>query len=63
MSSLICDAPARAFVKCMKGHSGYNCCERCAQCGEWMHRKIALPDLASLRTNKSFISMDDAGSC
>ena len=25
--AFICDAPARAFLKCIKNHSGYNACE------------------------------------
>ena len=29
LAAVVCDAPARSFVKCIKGHSGYNCCERC----------------------------------
>ena len=29
ISAVICDAPARAFLKCIKGHSGYDACERC----------------------------------
>ena len=24
LAVIICDAPARAFVKCIKGHNGYN---------------------------------------
>jgi len=59
---LICDAPARAFVKCIKPHTGYNCCERCVQHGEWMRSRILLLDLeAPLRTNASFISKFDPG--
>ena len=30
-----CDAPARQFLKCVKGHSGFYSCERC---------EIRLPD-------------------
>ena len=26
---LICDRPARSFIKCIKGHGGYFACERC----------------------------------
>ena len=29
LGAFISDAPARAFVKCIKGHSGYNSCEHC----------------------------------
>jgi len=62
LGAIICDAPARAFVKCIKSHSGYNCCERCRQRGEWLHGRLILPDLdAPRRTDASFISVDDAG--
>ena len=27
----VLDAPARSFVKCIIGHTGYNACERCNQ--------------------------------
>ena len=29
-----CDAPARKFLKCVKGHSGFYSCERCEIKGE-----------------------------
>lgn len=33
VSAFICDAPARAFVKQVKGHSGYCACEKCTTHG------------------------------
>ena len=36
LDSVICDAPARAFVKCIKGHSGYSGCDKCTQCGVYV---------------------------
>lgn len=36
----ICDAPARAYLKCTKSHSGYNACERCMQDGEYDGMKV-----------------------
>lgn len=33
--SVICDTPARAFVKCVKSFSGYHGCDRCEQRGKW----------------------------
>ncbi|KAK3107380.1 hypothetical protein FSP39_013310 [Pinctada imbricata] len=38
--SFICDAPARAFLKCVKGHTAYNSCERCTIKGEWKEGRI-----------------------
>jgi len=35
----ICDAPARVFVKCIKGHSRYNSCECCTQEGVYVDWK------------------------
>ncbi|KAK0134198.1 Zinc finger BED domain-containing protein 1 [Merluccius polli] len=29
IDALICDAPARAYLKCIKGHASYESCERC----------------------------------
>lgn len=29
INAFICDSPARAFVKCIKGHNAYQACERC----------------------------------
>ena len=47
LAAIICDAPARAFVKCIKGHNGYYYCERCVQKGEWCG-KIILPKFHQL---------------
>lgn len=33
----VADAPARAYLKCIKGHSGYFSCERCTVEGEYIH--------------------------
>lgn len=33
ISTVICDAPARSFVKCVKGRSGYFGCDKCKQSG------------------------------
>ena len=54
VEAIICDAPARAFVKCTKTHNAYNCCERCIQHGVWDH-KILLPNLfCPLRNDRTF---------
>ena len=38
--SFICDAPARSYLKCIKGHSGYDSCERCTVHGSWNGRVV-----------------------
>ena len=53
------DAPARAFVKGIKCHSGYASCEKCIVHGEYLG-KVIFPDTeAPLRTDKSFDEMTD----
>ena len=57
--AIICDAPARAFLKCIKSHGGYNSCERCIQRGQWQ-RKVIFPFVKSrapLRTDSGFLQM------
>jgi len=34
----VCDAPARSFLKRVKGHTGYHGCEKCKQKGEWRNK-------------------------
>jgi len=59
LSSVICDAPARAFLKCIKPHTGYDSCERCIQVGEWCN-KVVLPNVSSpLRTDTGFVEGQD----
>lgn len=35
-----CDAPARCFLKCIVGHTGYFACERCIIKGTWNGRVV-----------------------
>lgn len=53
---VICDTPARAFVKCIKGHTGYYGCDKCEEEGEWKdNRMLFLNENAPLRTNEKFL--------
>ena len=40
LKAFICDAPARAYIKCVKGHVGYYSCERCIIQGTWKKRVV-----------------------
>jgi len=58
--SFVCDAPARAMIKNVKGHSGYSACDKCHVEGEW-HQKVTFQDTnAPLRTDTEFAEMSDA---
>ena len=60
ISSVICDTPARAFVKSTKLHSGYSGCDKCTQSGVYSKR-MSFPETdARLRTDISFDEMSDA---
>lgn len=59
VSSFVCDAPARAFVKIIKSHNGYSGCDKCVQVGEWQN-KMTYPETdAKLRTDSDFNHMID----
>ena len=59
LSCFVCDAPARAYVKQVKGHSGYYGCEKCTQKGSW-ESKIVFPEIdAPPRTDVQFDDMTD----
>lgn len=57
--AFICDAPARAFFKGIKQHSGYFSCERCTMKGEWHDRVVFNCDGNNqdleLRTDDNFL--------
>ncbi|XP_018405662.1 PREDICTED: uncharacterized protein LOC108782011, partial [Cyphomyrmex costatus] len=56
----VCDTPARAFLKCTKGHGGFYACERCEVKGVSItnrtgHKKRIYANInCKLRTRKSF---------
>ena len=55
LTAVICDTPARAFVKCVKGHAGYHGCDKCTQEGEYVSSRMTFPAInAPKRTNESF---------
>lgn len=61
ISAVIADAPARSFVKAVKGHTGYHSCERCEEEGDYLENRIVfLGSNANLRTDISFINKVDS---
>lgn len=57
----VCDAPARAYLKCIKGHSGYFSCERCTVEGDYLSDHVCLVETdAPLRTDFSFRSREQS---
>jgi hypothetical protein len=52
----ICDAPARSFLQCIKGHSGYFGCGYCRQKGDYADDRVIFPDFNSaLRTDEEYM--------
>ncbi|XP_076854934.1 uncharacterized protein LOC143509924 isoform X4 [Brachyhypopomus gauderio] len=55
VSSVMCDAPARAFIKGIKSHTGYAGCDKCVQSGVYMNHRMTFPEThAACRTDESF---------
>jgi hypothetical protein len=55
LMAFVCDAPARAWLKCVKLHTAYNSCERCTVHGHYEAGRVTLLDLsAPLRTDEMF---------
>ena len=60
ISAVICDRPAKSYVKCIKGYSGYYSCERCCQSGEYYEGRIIFPSFDGMpRTDGSFRQQTD----
>lgn len=60
VTSVICDAPARAFIKAIKMHTGYSGCGKCTQSGLFIKNQMTFPENnAPLRTDLSFRQMTD----
>lgn len=61
--NFICDAPAKAYLKCIKSHGGYSSCDKCWESGVWHNRsgKVILNGItSSVRTDEQFrLRLDD----
>ena len=59
INSVVCDSPARAFVKCVKSFSGYHGCDKCTQNGTWLGKMTYPETNAPLRTDEAFANRQD----
>ena len=61
LRAIICDAPARAFIKASKYFSGYGGCDRCDQPGHHIDRRHVYLDTdnLNLRTDQTFKGQTD----
>lgn len=60
IDSIICDAPAKAFILQIKGHAGYSSCTKCITEGSLRGTTVCFPEInASLRTDLQFRSKTD----
>lgn len=56
INAFICDSPARAFVKCIKGHNAYQGCERCEAEASYVSGRMVYTNHAPFekRTDEKF---------
>ncbi|XP_077561437.1 uncharacterized protein LOC144177729 [Haemaphysalis longicornis] len=55
LGAIICDAPAKSYILCIKGHTGYFSCSKCTTEGDFLKDRMSFPQLdAPLRTDASF---------
>jgi len=60
IKALICDTPARSYLKCVKGHMSFNSCERCHVKGEKHDdTTVFLHNHCTKRTDKEFRNFID----
>lgn len=61
VDTFVCDAPAKAFVKCIKSHNGYSSCDKCNEVGVYLNgRMVFTSTTAPKRTDESFKLQLDA---
>ena len=59
----VCDAPARALLKGISGHTGYHSCERCVVVGTRCQNRTVfnLPVVEECRTDEKFSQLEYYG--
>ncbi|KAB0801293.1 hypothetical protein PPYR_05647 [Photinus pyralis] len=59
-NAFICDCPAKAFVACVKYHTGHSSCSKCIIEGDWYKNKVVFDEIyTTLRTDDSFLQRRD----
>ncbi|KAL7291243.1 hypothetical protein TKK_0014852 [Trichogramma kaykai] len=58
--SFICDIPAKSFIKCTKGHTSFNGCERCDTVASKVDSTTVYLETGDKRTGSDFINFNDA---
>ena len=53
-----CDAPARAFIKCIKPDNAYHGCEQCTDVGQWQGRVTFNQVDSFLHTDEQFAKLN-----
>lgn len=58
--SMICDAPAKSFVKVTKAFNGYYGCDKCIQSGVYLNHRMSYPLMNSqTRSDEAFARQED----
>lgn len=58
VTKVLCDAPAKAYILCVKNHNAYFGCTKCITEGNFINNRMTYPDLDSpLRTDTGFRGM------
>lgn len=58
--NIICDAPAKSYIKKTKGHGGYSSCSKCKQKGIYENNRMTFPEIeCELRTDEELINRLD----
>lgn len=59
IKNFVCDSPARAFLKCIKSHSGYSSCDKCTIKGKYDGHVYFDETNCTQRTDDTFRSQSD----
>ncbi|XP_076299692.1 uncharacterized protein LOC143218425 [Lasioglossum baleicum] len=61
IKAFICDSPAKAFIKCVTYHTGYNSCTKCLIEGDYIADRVCFPSLEPIacRTDVEFRTKGD----